>query len=868
MRRILFSETDFNTLPNPPAGFKYIGFDGPNFTQKDDAGTATPTGGGAGLSNVSYSELTLLIGSQSLTPGTYYRITDFKTCYDQPNYDIYKQAITTGNYKVGNTHSIIVFATSENTLSSDAWQPDYPKDTIKYDFSFTQSEVTSGTAYGRITERIDEWNNRTDYDHREVLFRRYRHYYYDIDILPGDIDTMSSGTVSGYGTQFDVDFEVGDYLFLPNINVDWWTQDFALRITEISSSQSMSVTGSYIPEEFEVPYYKGYRSDGANLGGYQQYYQNNVDGADDYLEFYTFNFEDETIINNKFGDGYTLAIEWDESTFFLPNNVFGEDVLNSTFGASFINNTFEDDVEEVRIGDYCRGNIYNSDVINDEYTWDFDDNVIGNHFIGNTILGRFDHNVIKNGFENNYIKGDFKNNSIGDDFQNNRTNNNFDDNKVGNYFQSNSMNDDFVHNNIGNDFQNNNIYWEFNDNNIDKDFQNNTTYNSLYNNNIGNVFIYNTIGTFETKGDFQFNQNKIGFLCAGNLFKENVESNDFGDNLWTNEFLGYTFGNKIGTAFKDNDLYPDFFGNIIGHDCQNNTFGTESNNNTIGNEFRNNFISEYFQDNRIGNEFYFNQISYSFQNNVFGNQCIYNAISNNFRYNNISNDFSENNISYNFAYNVIGSSFYGNNIENDFGFGGNLTRGNKIGNAFAENNIGEYFYDNTIADLFFGNTVSNYFQMNDVKSQNLNGVDFSTYNGNIVDFTTNFTGELPNEVVGTTYSSVSGTYSYGGSTASIVVDAVFDIFVLTQGTVIATLVSPGKYYLPYVGFTASIITISGTKVGGLDVTDDVEIQIDVVSDLPSVYAEYNTEIFKRAGGVNRLSYYDASDVLTITDIDK
>ena len=28
MRRILFSETDFTSLPNPPAGFKYIGFDG------------------------------------------------------------------------------------------------------------------------------------------------------------------------------------------------------------------------------------------------------------------------------------------------------------------------------------------------------------------------------------------------------------------------------------------------------------------------------------------------------------------------------------------------------------------------------------------------------------------------------------------------------------------------------------------------------------------------------------------------------------------------------------------------------------------------------------------------------------------------
>ena len=85
---------------------------------------------------------------------------------------------------------------------------------------------------------------------------------------------------------------------------------------------------------------------------------------------------------------------------------------------------------------------------------------------------------------------------------------------------------------------------------------------------------------------------------------------------------------------------------------------------------------------------------------------------------------------------------------------------------------------------------------------------------------------------------------------------------------IATLNNPGKYYLPEVGFTASTIKISGTKIGGLDVSDDVNIDITAVSDLPSVYAEYNTEIFKRAGGVNRLSYYDASDVLNIKDIDK
>jgi hypothetical protein len=80
-------------------------------------------------------------------------------------------------------------------------------------------------------------------------------------------------------------------------------------------------------------------------------------------------------------------------------------------------------------------------------------------------------------------------------------------------------------------------------------------------------------------------------------------------------------------------------------------------------------------------------------------------------------------------------------------------------------------------------------------------------------------------------------------------------------------VDPGKYYLPNIGFTASEIAISDSNFGGTG-SNDLSIIITGVSDLPSVYGEYNTEIFKSAGSVNRLSYYDASDILTIKDIDK
>ena len=604
MRRILFQETDFNALPNPPAGFKYIGFDGPDFSIKQENGQISesvgatgpkgatgsqgiqgPTGpaGSGGTSStvldVTYSELLDLIDEGDLTPGKFYKITDFKTCYDQPNYNINRNAIYTGTYKVGNTHSIVVFAISSDKLSVDAWQPDFPEDRIKYDINYSTTYTTGGTAFGRITERVDEWNNRTDYDHREVLFRRYKHYYPDLTPLSGTIDMIESGTVSGINTQFNVDFSVDDYLFLSE------DLGFVYKITQISSSQSMSVTGSYIPN-VSGNYHKGYRTSDGNLDGYIQYYQNNVDGSEDYEEFHTFKLEDEDIINNKFGDFYSLT-NWDEADFDLPNNVFGEDVISSIFGHSFINNTFVDDVEETRIGDYCQRNIYCTNN-------DFDDNVIGNFFQNNTILDRFDTNSIKNYFENNYIKGNCENNFIGDNFSDNRINNNYNDNNVGNYFQ------------------NNHTYSSFNKNTIGNSCAQNVIYSDFYENNIGLYFGDNVIGDSGNLGDINFYRNRIGNNFNDNNIRRDFQNNQIGNNFQENNLYGDFYKNVIGNGFHSNGyIGHNFYGNHIGNGFNNNEY--------IGDYFKNNKIGEYFEDNNyITNNFSENSIGNKFDNNTLG----------------------------------------------------------------------------------------------------------------------------------------------------------------------------------------------------------------------------------------------------------
>ena len=136
------------------------------------------TGNGGGVIETTYSGLVNNITAQTLTTGAFYIITDFRTCYDQPDFDYNGNPITTGVTKQAAVEPIIVFATSDNTISSTAYQPAYPNDRIQYDWTWNMTEVTSGTSYGRITERIDEFNNRTDYDHRTILFKRYRLYTY------------------------------------------------------------------------------------------------------------------------------------------------------------------------------------------------------------------------------------------------------------------------------------------------------------------------------------------------------------------------------------------------------------------------------------------------------------------------------------------------------------------------------------------------------------------------------------------------------------------------------------------------------------------------------------------------------------------
>jgi hypothetical protein len=342
---------------------------------------------------ITYSSLYTLYTNSGLTVGSWYEITDFETVYDQPNYFFNgspKTIInTSGSSSDYGYQPIIVFATSESTLSPDAYQPSYPKDKIKYDITFNQTEINSGSTKGRIFERIDEYNNRTCFDHRTVKYIRYQDY--DTPTLKtGTIDSFDSatGVLSGSSTLFNSEINVNDIIKIDTLSGLGYY--LSVKVTGITSDTELQVLTdpNVSPFNFTGQTYT-FSTVSANTfyNYYREFYLGQeIDGDYDFYTTFQFdfdiiNFGYVTSINNYFGD---LTLQ--PSTFLLPNNVIGGNSYNNKAN-TFFNNTFFED------------------------------------FLGNNIVGTFYSNICSSSFQNNQFYSEFRGNIVGSSFRNNIFNN-------------------------------------------------------------------------------------------------------------------------------------------------------------------------------------------------------------------------------------------------------------------------------------------------------------------------------------------------------------------------------------------------------------------------------------------------------------
>ena len=425
---------------------------------------STGGGGGIAFTSVTYAALNVLIATLSLVEGNYYLINDYQTIYDQPDYDAAgnpKPVVTTNT---GTVEPLIVQASSVNQINERAISTLFPLDVIQYDVSFTNTEVMNASAKGRIILRTDDNNNTTNYDHRQVVFKRYE-------------KTTSSGI-------YTVIYDNGNP-YIDNIPT-FGTGCYSNKIGNFYTTLDINNTAFILSNNI-----------------FDDDCWDNTTGAD----FYN-NTIGSLVYENKFGDlCHDNVIEGD-----AYNNVINNNFSLNTIGSQFYNNSILNGFRINVISSGFQGNEILSGFRENTILAGFGKNRIGYDFRNpNIVIGTsFLDNQIGNNFGSNIAIGrNFQNNVIGDNFQTNSIADNFLNNQIKNYFLSNTTGNFFSSNNIDDNFQSNNI-------------SNNFGYDST-----NSISLGNTIGDnchFNFIGD-NFYSNFIKNSCIGNTFTAVVTFN-------------------------------------------------------------------------------------------------------------------------------------------------------------------------------------------------------------------------------------------------------------------------------------------------------------------------------------------------------
>ncbi len=521
---------------------------------------------GTGCVFITYSEFYDLIQEGNLVPHEFYQITDFQTVFDIPDFNVDgspKSEVAAGH---GDESPIIVYATSENTIDSYAYQPDFPNDKITYDWSFNQTENSGTPAFGRITERIDSNGNRTDYDHESVYFIRYESYDKGITLtgVITDIDGVN-GVLSGAGCSFNSEIVVNEPIILNTKNY----LDFDLSVNVIAIIDDNTLLFD------TTPYYQIL----INGESFEAYLSVHTGIFDRYKEFYIGQKSDgnytqvatfQSGCKNTYVGDFVKFWEDYGQTFLLSNNVFSYNAISNILGDITFNNTFGDDFSNNKCGRYMQGNTFNTSVVSNTIIGNFSNNLVGANFSNNIILEGFEGNIISQSFTLNEIKNkcygnvfgaEFSENKIGSECVENIIGSSFRENIIGRRFTNNIIEDSFTNNNIGNAFNNNSIDYKFYGNNIGDAFHGNIIAQDSYGNTIGDSFYQNSIG-------YKFSNNTIGnefyLNTIGDDFTSNITSiyfheNTIDNNFTKNQILNVFYDNKVKTSFQSNMIYSQVF---------------------------------------------------------------------------------------------------------------------------------------------------------------------------------------------------------------------------------------------------------------------------------------------------------------------
>jgi len=308
--------------------------------------------------SATYAEFYTLITGGNLQVGRTYILVDFQTVYDQMDFDAGGSLKPTLVTKTGATEQIWVYALSNNQIASKAYSATYPKDQIQYDWTYNTTFVNGSPAKGRISERIDENNNRTDYDHREIKFIRY-------DDGAGNFTVIKdNGNASREFLTFVQNFTGG-------IVKDNWLGDFY--------------------------------SIGALFG---QEYGNNVFSG----EFVVSNNSSSLFYNNTFSGGEVTSNTFSGGS--VSNNTFSGEVNNNTFSGEVTSNTFSGEVFNNTFSGQVSNNTFSGNVYDNTFSGDVTSNTFSGDVNSNTFSGYVNNNTFSNAVNSNTFSGYVNNNTF------------------------------------------------------------------------------------------------------------------------------------------------------------------------------------------------------------------------------------------------------------------------------------------------------------------------------------------------------------------------------------------------------------------------------------------------------------------------
>lgn len=325
--------------------------------------------------SVTYSELADLVNSSKLIPQQSYLINDYQTIYDQPDFDSFGVPKLVVPTLSGSIEPLVVNAITTNELSTNAKSTIYPLDLIEYIFNSELTPVMGVPNKGKIVFRQDDLNNKTYYDSRVVLFKRYE-------------------TSAGSG-EFSV------------INDNGETSNNTLTFTD--GSYNIQCDLHIFGGLFGLP--------------------NNIFSAGCYNIQTGNDFYNNTILNILLNDTYFGDTAHD--------NVFLGGGYNNNVQNSFNSNRFESAFQNNHIQNGFRSNVFTGVCTANSILSGFRSNIIGD-FVFNTIGYDFAFNTIGSAI-NNKISDNFQQNTIGINITNNNIFNNFINNTLDDNFQGNDI---------------------------------------------------------------------------------------------------------------------------------------------------------------------------------------------------------------------------------------------------------------------------------------------------------------------------------------------------------------------------------------------------------------------------------------------